>query len=721
METTRKDTPVETDVEQVQEAPQRRRGLLRRAAAWVQRDHLRRGPLPLMAGLAAAAGAAHWLDVPAWPGIPVTLAATVGMYAREMTLPGDRHPWRAGIATLAAGSWMTAATEWGITAGTAEVPGLMGLLGAATAGLAYWAYRQDPVIQHAIAWQQARTDWRLRAGGYGLAGSHLLDWRETRLGEQFEVDTRGTGKRASHLVNGDIEELIAEQEGLPTSRVKVRKGAIAGRIQVSIRYKDPWAEDLPHPLLDAAPEIPLPPVADVRDPIIIGMDPETGRPLALALWEEDGAKRIVIVALPGAGKSVTLNNVYERLTAADNAWPIGINVSKAKELRRWRPALGASACGPHERVKALHLLEMAGHIIDYRGSLDDTDEATVEPTAETKLVPVIVDEMDELLAHTDHLGAATRKAWAYLMSKGRSEGVPAVLVGTRGTASYMGGGNSRNMVDQVVLGKVARKSEMQHAAGEFGLALPNMAEYGEGKAGVLLVSDIAGHWSTGRGWRLDKLTDIDRLAAGRTAGELEPGLMAYIREQMGSDLVDALLSTEPFEKPSKPRSRPRPAAAPAVAPDSGEDEDKAAASREKALATLASAPHVDTSLSPGQRRQIAAERRRQAAEQTHMDPEIRSLILKLAAEPDGTSTRRIEDALEKELGQERGLSRNGAWRYLDKLRFEGVVELRGKGRGQRWHLTVPPADDEQDLERLAEEAEEQAMDDLIDNPAGYEE
>jgi hypothetical protein len=714
---------VDTSTDQtVEAAPTPRRGLLRRAAAWVHADHLRRGPLPVMAGAVVMTAGAHWAGTPAWIGIPATVVATLGMYAREMNLPGDRHPNRAGVATLAAGSWVTAATEWGVTAGLPGAPGLMGILGAATAGLVYWAYRTDPAIVHELAWQQTRANWHMRAGGYGLAGSHLLDWRETRLGEQFEVDTRGTGKRASHLINGDVEELIAEQEGLATSRVKVRKGGIAGRIQVSIRYKDPWAEDLPHPLLDPAPEILLPQVADARDPIIIGMDPETGRPLALVLWDEDGAKRIAIVALPGAGKSVTLNNVYERLTAADNAWPIGINVSKAKELRRWRTVLGASACGPHERVKAFHLLEMAGHIIDYRGSLEDTDDATVEPTEETKLVPVIVDEMDELLSHQDRLGLATRKAFSYIMSKGRSEAVPAVLVGTRGTAQYTGGGNVRTMIDQVVLGKVARKSEMQHAAGEFGLALPNMAAYGEGKAGVLLVADIGGHWDTGRGWRLDKLTDIDRLAASRSAGDLEPGAMAYVREQMGSDLVDALLSPEPFEKPAK-RSRPARQPIPsrsAVMPDREEDTGKAAASREKAKAALSTTPTVDATLTAGQRRQVATERRRQAAEQTEMDPQIRAMILKMAADPDGTSTRRIEEALEREIGQERGLSRNGAWRYLDKLRFEGVVELHGKGRGQRWHLAAP-SPEEDDLEQVIEDAEEQAADDAIDTPDSHEE
>jgi hypothetical protein len=704
----------------VQVEPERRRNLLRRAAGWVQRDHLRRGPLPVMAAAVALAEVGHQAGAPAAVGIPLTIVSAIGMYTRELHLPeGFAHPYRSGIAALAAGGWLTAATQWGVTAGTDGFPGLMAALGAATAGLTYWAYRRDPAIAEAIAREQAKADWHLRAPSYGLKGSHLLEWRETRLGEQFELDTRGTGRRASQLASEGIEEKIAEEELLATSRVKVRPGGIAGRLLVSIRYKDPWAEDLPHPTLDTTPEIVLPPVADAREPVIIGMDPETGRPLALLLWDEEGAKRIVIVALPGSGKSVTLNNVYERLTAADNAWPIGINVSKAKELRRWRHALGASACGPHERVKALHLLEMAGHVIDYRGSLEDTDDATVEPTAATKLVPVIVDEMDELLAHQDQLGMSTRKAWSYVMSKGRSEGVPAVLVGTRGTASYMGGGNSRNMVDQVVLGKVARRSEMEHAAGEFGLTLPNMAEYGEGKAGVLLVADIGGHWATGRGWRLDKLTDIDRITPGRSAGSLEPGLMAYLYEQMGEDLVAALLSHEPFEKPARQRRAPaQPSPVRTVMPDAEESTQRAAASRERAKAILAETPVIDSTLTPGQRRYIATERRKQAAAQTEMDPEIRTLILKMAAEPDGTSTRQIEEALERELGQERGLSRNGAWRYLDKLRFEEVVALRGKGRGARWHLRAP-GDPEEDVERLVEEAEEQAEDDAMDHRSGY--
>ncbi|MET9339303.1 hypothetical protein [Nonomuraea sp. NPDC003804] len=710
-----------------------RRGLLGRAVGWVQRDHLRRGPLALMAGAYGLAEAAHQVDAPALVGLPLTAVAAIGMYAREMSLPGQRGPARAALATLAGGSWMTAAATWGVTASVEGIPGAMTWLGAVTAGLIYWAYRKDPAIVAAIAWQQAREDWHRRAPLYGLAGSHLVSWRETRLGEQFELDTVGTGRRASALASRDLEERIAEREMLKTSRVKARPGGIAGRLLISIRYKDPWAQPLPHPLLDPTPEIVLPQLADVREPFIIGMDPETGRPLQIVLWDEDGAKRIVIVALPGSGKTVILNCVYERASAADNAWPIGINVSKAKELRRWRRALGASACGPNERIKALRLLQFARHVIDYRGSLDDAEEATIEPTREVPLVPIILDEMDELLAKNDPIGLATRAEFAYVMSKGRSEGVPVIMAGTRGTAAYTGGGNSRTMVDQVVLGRVNRKSEMQHAAGEYGLSLPNMAEYGEGHAGVVLVADIGGQWSSGRGWKLDKLTDIDHLAARRRPAELEPGLMAYIVEQMGADVVTELLSIEPptsrLAKAPKPAQR---SAAPTPL-ESSMPEDvaagRAAEARDRARTTLAQTGSLDTSLTAGERRAVAIERRRQAAEQTVIDPELRTVILRMVARPEGASTRDIERAMEQELGHERGLSKSGAWRCLDRLRFEGIVELRGKGRGASWHLIAPtPAaalttDGASTLttEELIEQAEEQAEDDAIDTANEHEE
>ncbi|OPG10575.1 hypothetical protein [Microbispora sp. GKU 823] len=720
------------------EQPRPRWGLLGRAAGWVQADHLRRGPLAVIAGTYGAAAGAHALDLPAWPGLPVTVFATLGMYMRAMNLPGEQKPLLTAFATAAGGLWLSAAAQWGVTSGPY---GLTTWLGAATGALTYYAYRRDPAIKTAIAWEQAKIDWHRKAHLYGLAGSHLVDWRETRLGEQMEIDTVGTGRRASQIVGGDIEERIAEIEGLKTSRVKVRRPDRAGRITVSIRYKDPWVE-LPHPLLDPTPEIPLPPVADVREPAIIGMDPETGRPLEITAWDEEGAKRIFVVATTGGGKTVLLSNALERLTAADNAWVILINVSKGKEARRWRRACGASACGPAERVKALRLLEMARHIIDYRGAAEDGDEATVEPQPDQKAVIVVVDETDKLLGPNDRIGMATRREFEYLTGTGRSEAVGVLAVGLRGTVSNLGSGDIRANIDQVLVGKVNRRSEMQHAVGEYGLTLPDMGRYGEGHAGVILATDMSGHWSSGRTWRLDKLTDIDRLVEGRHPGELEPGLMAYLRDKMGADLVDALLSTEPWEPRrtagSTSSPRPAPAAPTTEAPPmptyhDDDDADPGAAAREKARAALAAAGStLDTSLTPGERRALAVARRRQAAEQTEIEPELRELLVGMLGRPDGTTVREVEAAMQA-AGYERGVSKTGAWRCLDRLRFENVAELRGKGRSARWYLAVPSPDELEaglgiegvddaadDVERLAEEAAERAAEGLIDGaePSG---
>ncbi|MBP2704366.1 hypothetical protein JOL79_11135 [Microbispora sp. RL4-1S] len=736
------DLTAEDTAEEVAERPTPRRALLGRAVGWVQADHLRRGPVAVIAGAYGAAAAAHALQAPAVYGLPLTVFATLGMYARTMNLPREQgpNPLLSAAATAAGGLWFTAAAQWGVTFG----PYTLGAwLGAATGALVYYAYRRDPVIRTAIAWEQAKIDWHCKAPLYGLTGSHLVDWRETRLGEQMEIDTIGTRRRASQIVGGDIEERIAEIEGLKTSRVKVRRPDRAGRITISIRYKDPWVA-LPHPLLDPTPEIPLPKVADAREPIIIGMDPESGRPLEIVQWDEEGAKRVFVVATTGGGKTVLLSNALERLTAADNAWVILINVSKGKEARRWRRACGASACGPGERVKALRLLEMARHIIDYRGAAEDGDEATVEPRRDQKLVAVVVDETDKLLGPGDRIGLASRREFEYLTGTGRSEAVSVLAVGRRGTVSNMGSGDIRADIDQVLIGKVNRRSEMQHAVGEYGLTLPDMGRYGEGHSGVILSTDLSGHWTSGRTWLLDKLTDIDDLTEGRTAGDLEPGLVAYLRQRMGSAVVDWLLfdGPEPGASSAGRSAGARPAAAPSspappadTAGPFSEDQavDRAAAAREAARATLAQAgSRLDTTLTPGERRALAIARRQQAAEQTEIGPELRELIVGMLSRPDGTTLREVETAMQA-AGYERGVSKTGAWRCLDRLRFETVAELRGAGRAARWYLAVPSADEleselggmdldgaDDDVERLVEEAAERAAEDLIDRAEAHE-
>lgn len=718
-------TNPDTLEETTEQAAPPRRGLLGRAVGWVQADHLRRGPHLLAPAVYGLAALAHQVDAPALFGLPLTALATLGMYAREMNQPGDAaQPVRTAAVTALAGGWVTAAAEFGVAAGPYS---LMTWLAAATYGLAYWAYRQDPEIAHAIAWEQAKKDWHLRAHAYGLGGSHLLSWRETRLGEQMVVATRGTGKRASQLAGSALEELIAEEEMLRTSRVKVRRHDIAGRITISIRYKDPWAEALPHPLLDPTPEIPLPKVADGREPRIIGLDPETGQPLQVVMWDEDGAKRVLIVAITGGGKTIVMSDLIERDTAADNVFPIGISVGKGKEMRRWRKALGLSACGAGERVKALRILELANAIIDWRAA-QPSDEVTVIPRRTQPLIPVYVDEVDTLLGESDTIGMATRKAFGDLMTRGRSEGVGVVVAGGRATVDFLGNGKIKKMFDQFVLLKTSGESEIRHVLGQIGLTMPDMMSYGEGHPGVALVSDLAGHWTSGRSWKLKELPDIDRLAHGRSACPLEPELVEFL-----GDKLTALMGVDEPQPRRSRRPAPRPVPPPAVEANMPADDletvDRAAAQRATARARLAEAttPSMD-GLTPGQVRAAAIERRRQAAEQTEMSAEIRAMLIRLISQPEGTTTRQAEQAMQSELGHEVGVSKSGAWRCLDVLRFEGVAELRGKGRSARWHLAAQPAetpadvipeDTEFDHERAIEEAEEAALEEAIDTAGEY--
>ena len=105
------------------------------------------------------------------------------------------------------------------------------------------------------------------------------------------VDTRGTGKRASALARETgLAELIAEHEMLPRGRVDVTPDRIAGRMWITIRRADPWAKPIPHPLTiknsPYARHVPYP--ATIREPLTIGIDPETGAPLQVRAVGQKG-------------------------------------------------------------------------------------------------------------------------------------------------------------------------------------------------------------------------------------------------------------------------------------------------------------------------------------------------------------------------------------------------------------------------------------------------
>jgi hypothetical protein len=670
-------------------AQQHRRGAvagagsgLGRAVRWVKAKPAERVPLPIGIGLYGAGGLAHLTELPALGILPVTVGTALAAYA--VTVRRDEvRATKAAAAIGAAGSWLAISAELGPAFGPHSALTWAYCTLYATA---YGIYRLDHGTRQAISWRRQKSEWHRLSARLGLGGSHLLSTEPTRLGERLLVDVKGTGRRASSIASSDLAERMAEHYGIPATRVKVTTDKIAGRVRISVRHRDPWANPSPHPMLDPDAEIELPELADAREPLIIGIDPETGRPLELVVWDEDGAKHTLVVAVTGGGKSVLLNNELERLTAADNVAVWGIDVSKAKEMRRWRKAFDLAACGPGERVKALRMLEQARKIIDYRAA-NAGDEATFVPRPGHPLIEIVVDEMSALLGPNDNIGLATRQALAYITSKGRSEGVGVTLVGQRGTISQIGDTDIRTQINNVVLLKINRRTEMAHAAGDLGLELPDMTRYGEGHPGVALISTLDGSHNVGRTFFLKHLTDLDKLAADRRPSPLEPDLVAHLGEAYQRLKTDT---------PAEPRATGQPVPAPIDQPeDDMHDGDPiaarmhaAAASREQTrsyLKALPAIPQFDAETA-ARLAQAAEIRRAQAAEQTEIPADVRVRLLELL-DGEGTTVRQVETALEQ-----MGISRMGAWRFLDRLRLEGVAVLRGRGRGSRWHLNPEPHD-----------------------------
>jgi len=116
---------------------------------------------------------------------------------------------------------------------------------------------------------------------------------------------------------------------IPTGRIDVTTDRIPGRLWIRVRYQDPGSTPMTHPAID--PSSPFAHLAEtpssIRKPLVIGVDPETGDPLRLPLWDEDeGAKVIGIFAKKGSGKTVLLNCITERITACPDAQLTGCTV-----------------------------------------------------------------------------------------------------------------------------------------------------------------------------------------------------------------------------------------------------------------------------------------------------------------------------------------------------------------------------------------------------------
>jgi hypothetical protein len=662
-----------------------------------------RAVLPACAVTWTAAEIMHATGIP-WLDIGLGAAAIAGVaYGKGA---------RAGAGwLLAAGGWAAVAAKLGPLAGP-YLP-----LTDAWAVLSFcgwrWA-RSHPAVVAAREKRHASMDWLGKRDRWGLSRTNLLDWEPTRLGEQFTVDVRGSGRRASQIVNSDAAERIAEDEILPPSRVRIRRHRLAGRVEISVRRVDPWAKPIPHPVLAEDPEVDLSGPYSIRKPAVVGQDPETGRPLDLLLCGPGGGRNVSVVATLESGKTVLLSCMSERVTAAPDALLFRINLSIKGDTERhlWGPACHLTALGPREKSRALKVLRVIAGIVEWR-SQQPRDTANWAPTPTGPHLVLIIDEIDSLTELPP-----CRQALEHLASKGREFGVTIVRAGQRGTAEWTGGGNVRAVDGVFCIGKVNRSMEAMHAAGDLGLSLPNMAEYGEGQPGVWAIAELDGRHQAGRAFNLSGPEDVRRIVRERASRQpdLQPELKAFL-----GDSYENLLSTDVYAKWARDQQGPAPAVAhprpdaPAETPagtapapvatvtgldaldadmedhlaslgddplrrrwlDQGKRNDET----RRILAESAAAPDPD--VTPEQRAAFTAARWQQLGEGTVIPDEAREVLLRLLAA--GTTISEAARTLE--------VSKWTARTYLERLRTEGLVRMEGERRTARWLLAEPGGGD----------------------------
>ncbi|WP_219471274.1 winged helix-turn-helix domain-containing protein [Nonomuraea rhizosphaerae] len=653
--------------------------------------------LPLLGGAAVYGGGllAHGYDMPWWAIAGPTVPAAIITYAAGVNRLSMPSAIGLTLAALTCGSWLATVAETGANRVLNWI-----YVGAFAFGYSIyrWAHhrakkRRGRGVDDTAAEQQPETvpgatpriAWEKYFAGWGMDGAAVITAEPTRLGERVLLNTKSTGKRASQFTGRALEERIAEDFDVATARIRVSiAGLPAGQLSISVQLIDPWATPIPHPALDPDAEITLPEVADATEPLVIGMDPETGEPLTVTVWAEDGAKHTYILAINGGGKSVTLNCILERLTAAFNCVVWGINLSKAQEMRRWRPALDLSACGPDDRKKARLMLKMARKLIVYRGA-QPRDTANLIPSARRKLLVLAIDEIDEFTKTPDgSIDMGVVEDLGKCASKGRSEAVALIVAGQRNTQSH---GGSTDVVTQMT-NYVVLKGVSSNDLMRMGIPVPDMGEYGGGNPGVLatmLKSETVAH--TGRSFALAAgkdtetgLGQIDRVIVDRPPNSLEGDEIAHLGEayiSLKSGQMPSTAATSTLERESDPADQPPTTGGGVEVTSSDERSQTIDEIRERHLFVVPPlTPEGQERLLQMRQAQQEQADRDELAAASPLDAETRTKLITLASTADGVSRKEIAEAL--------GVSPTTAWRYMRQLASEEVVESRGHGPAARY-------------------------------------
>jgi hypothetical protein len=625
-----------------------------RVRAWHLHAPAERLPLPLALTLWPSAWILHAAHV---PGHVVAYAAAVAMVIAWLAWRrherGSPHlrlrAAEAAAVTGAVGGWLAAAVTSGPLGWPAHLLSWIYLTGFA-AGYA-WLRRHEAVRaarkrrDDQAAWTARKAQWHRIAHSIGLGGFDLQAVTPTRLGEEWLITGSPYGDLASRIAasSAAVTERLAHLEGLPYGRVEIRLTDYPGQLIIGIRRDDPAVNGpVTHPALE--PDSPyaewFPQHATIRKPIPIGVIPETGQPMELTLWDEEGGKAIGVYAMTGGGKTNMLDALRERVTAMDDAVLFQFNAAGSGDERAWEPLAALTVAGlasddPQVATGILDGLGQARHLIGQRSeTAAHTGDSVFQPTPRDPAVVILIDEIDE----TGRIDGAS-KLLEFLASKQRKAAVCLIIAGQRATATWTGGSGVRINLSTVVTGLLARDSESRHAVGAEN-DIPDIAEYSRGEAGFFQI------WSV----RQKKI-----LARGR----------GFWMGNIGVQRDKIIARRDPSR-------RPRLAV---TAPDLREDAPAAkspAGALKARIAAIKDRQDQGAAAAPGAKRLPAG---------TGIPAHALAILMPLLERPEGVTS--------QQAGQAVGRSKSVAHDYLAALRDKGIAEMTGGGRGRRFRLARP--------------------------------
>jgi hypothetical protein len=475
-----------------------------RLRAWHLHAPAERLPLPLVLLIWPSAWVLHAVRV---PGHVVTYAAAAAVVVAWLTWRrnGRKSPHprlaatEAAVGATAIGGWIAAAVTSGPLGWPAHLLTWIYLTGAV--GGYIWLRRHEAVRaararrEERAAWTARKAEWHRIAHLIGLGDFHLQAVTRTRLGEELLLTSAPGSELATRVAANSrpYAEKFAHLRGLPYGRVDIRTTEYPGQLVIEVREKDPSIDGpVTHPALDPdSPYAPwFPEQRSIRQPIPIGVIPETAEPMELVLFDEEGGKAVGIYSMTGGGKTNMLDDIREWVTACDDAVLVQLNAAGSGDERTWEPLAAVTAAGlqaddPGLRQRIMGALQWVRHLIGERSeTAAETGESVFQPTRENPAVVVMIDEIDE----TGNIEGAS-KILEFLASKQRKAAVCLILAGQRATATWTGGAGVRINLSTMVIGVLARDSETRHAVGAEN-EIPDISGYSRGEAGYFGVWSV---------------------------------------------------------------------------------------------------------------------------------------------------------------------------------------------------------------------------------------